>query len=122
MAAITYIIADDHALFRKSIRLTLDSDSIHCIAEAESGIVLFNLLKTQSPDVVLLDIKMPYMDGLEVLEQAREQYPHIKFVVLTMQSNSHMVSKLMQLGASSYLLKNAEPEAIKQAIVSAVGK
>lgn len=117
MSTIQFAIADDHNIFRKGLRLILADDPLlNCIGEAGDGLELLDLLNQHPADVVLLDVNMPNMDGIEVLKQIRIKYPHIKVVILTMNDNEHFILNLMELGANGYLVKNAEADEVKTAI------
>ncbi|HYF31354.1 MAG TPA: response regulator transcription factor [Chitinophagaceae bacterium] len=110
-------IADDHALFRAGVRTSLmGRKDVELIAEADNGMQLLNLLKHIEPDVILLDIQMPIMDGIQTLPEIRKLYPHIKVIILSMHNDHSMISKLMEIGANSYLTKNSDSENIYQAI------
>ena len=110
-------IADDHALFRAGVKTALSvRKDIEMIAEADNGMQLLNLLKHVEPDVVLLDIQMPLMDGITTLPEIRRLYPDIKVIILSMHNDHSMISKLMEVGANSYLTKNSDSETIYQAI------
>ncbi|MEP7277611.1 MAG: response regulator transcription factor [Bacteroidota bacterium] len=110
-------IADDHALFRAGVKTALSvRKDIEMIAEADNGMQLLNLLKHIEPDVVLLDIQMPLMDGITTLPEIRKLYPDIKVIILSMHNDHSMISKLMEVGANSYLTKNSDSETIYQAI------
>jgi len=110
-------IADDHALFRAGVRTSLmGKKDVELIAEADNGMQLLNLLKHIEPDVILLDIQMPIMDGIQTLPEIRKLYPHIKVIILSMHNDHSMISKLMEIGANSYLTKNSDSETIYQAI------
>jgi len=110
-------IADDHALFRAGVKTALSvRKDIEMIAEADNGMQLLNLLKHIEPDVILLDIQMPLMDGITTLPEIRKLYPDIKVIILSMHNDHSMISKLMEVGANSYLTKNSDSETIYQAI------
>jgi DNA-binding NarL/FixJ family response regulator len=110
-------IADDHALFRAGVRTALSAKKdVELIAEADNGMQLLNLLRHIEPDVILLDIQMPIMDGIATLPEIRKIYPHIKVIMLSMHNDHSMISKLMEIGANSYLTKNSDSETIYQAI------
>lgn len=110
-------IADDHALFRAGVKTALSvRKDIEMIAEADNGMQLLNLLKHIEPDVILLDIQMPLMDGITTLPEIRKLYPEIKVIILSMHNDHSMISKLMEVGANSYLTKNSDSETIYQAI------
>src|SRR5688500_4160234 len=110
-------IADDHALFRTGVRTSLSSrKDIQMVAEAENGMQLLNLLKHIKPDVVLLDIQMPIMDGLTTLPEIKKLYPDIKVIMLSMHNDHSMITRMMEIGANSYLTKESDSETIYQAI------
>src|SRR3982751_1769382 len=110
-------IADDHALFRAAVKTALAvRKDIEMIAEADNVMQLLNLLKHIEPDVILLDIQMPLMDGISTLPEIRKLYPDIKVIILSMHNDHSMISKLMEVGANSYLTKNSDSETIYQAI------
>jgi DNA-binding NarL/FixJ family response regulator len=110
-------ICDDHALFRSGVKTTLSMrKDVQMIAEAENGMQLLNLLKHIQPDVVLLDITMPIMDGLSTLPEIKKLYPQVKVIMLSMHNDHSMISKMMEIGANSYLTKDSDAEAIYQAI------
>ena len=110
-------IADDHMLFRAGVKTALSmKKDIKMVAEADNGMQLLNLLKHITPDVVLLDIQMPIMDGITTLPEIKRLYPDIKVVMLTMHNDHSMISKLMELGANAYLTKNSDSEVIYEAV------
>lgn len=110
-------IADDHALFRAGVKTALSNrKDIQMIAEAENGMQLLNLLKHIKPDVVLLDIQMPIMDGLTTLPEIKKLYPDIKVIMLSMHNDHSVITRMMEIGANSYLTKDSDSEMIYQAI------
>lgn len=114
---ITVIIADDHVLYRAGVKSALSSKKdIKIVAEADNGQQLMILLKAIQPDVILLDIQMPMMDGIASLPEIKKLYPNIKVIMLTMMDDHTMISKLMELGANSYLSKTSDSEIIHEAI------
>jgi DNA-binding NarL/FixJ family response regulator len=114
---IRLIIADDHVLYRAGVKNALSSKkNITVIAEADNGSHLLNLLKGIQPDVILLDIQMPIMDGITTLPEIKKLYPHIRVIMLTMMDDQSMITKLMELGANSYLTKTSDSEIIYEAI------
>lgn len=114
---IKVIIADDHVLYRAGVKTALSSKKdIKIIAEADNGSHLLNLLKGIIPDVILLDIQMPIMDGITTLPEIKKLYPSIKIIMLTMMDDQSMITKLMELGANSYLTKTSDSEIIYEAI------
>jgi DNA-binding NarL/FixJ family response regulator len=116
-SVIKVAIADDHHLFRTGVRTTLSTrKDIQMVAEAENGMQLLNLLKHIQPDVILLDIQMPIMDGLTTLPEIKKLYPDIKVIMLSMHNDHSMISKMMEIGANSYLTKESDSETIYRAI------
>ena len=114
---IKIIVTDDHALFRRGVRTALDKWSdLEIIEEACNGQELLDLLETVIPDIVILNITMPVMNGIETLPIIREKYPDLKVIVLTMHNDSRMVTKMMSLGANTYLTKNSDSAKICEAI------
>ena len=112
-------IADDHQLFVEGMRLLLDRfPDVELTIAATSGQELIAAITADPPDVVLLDLKMPGMDGLEVLRQLKKQYPQMGIIILSLQDNERLVARLMEEGASAYLLKNEQPATVHQAICS----
>ena len=110
-------IADDHALFRAGVKTALSSKKdIELIAEADNGMQLLHLLRHIEPDVILLDIQMPIMDGIQTLPEIRKLRPEANVIILSMHNDHSMISKLMEIGANSYLTKNSDSETIYQAI------
>ncbi len=118
MATIKVAIADDHKIFRKGVILSLRPFSnIKFVLEAENGQQLLQGLEEADPDVVLMDLRMPGTDGMEATKQISKKFPKIKVVVLTMYEDERFVYHMMENGANGYLLKNAEPQEIRRAIV-----
>ncbi|MDQ2863192.1 MAG: response regulator transcription factor [Bacteroidota bacterium] len=114
---IKVIIADDHVLYRAGVKTALSSKKdVKIIAEADNGAHLLNLLKGIQPDVILLDIQMPIMDGIATLPEIKRLYPKIKIIMLTMMDDQSMITRLMELGANSYLTKTSDSEIIYEAI------
>jgi DNA-binding NarL/FixJ family response regulator len=114
---IKVIIADDHVLYRAGVKTALSSKKdIKVIAEADNGSHLLILLKAIQPDVILLDIQMPIMDGIAALSEIKRLYPDIKVIMLTFMEDHSMITKLMELGANSYLTKTSDSEIIYEAI------
>ena len=110
-------IADDHILFRTGVKTALSmKKDIKMVAEADNGMQLLTLLKHVQPDVILLDIQMPIMDGITTLPEIKKLYPEVKVVMLTMHNDHSMISKLMELGANAYLTKNSDSEVIYEAV------
>jgi DNA-binding NarL/FixJ family response regulator len=114
-------IADDHKLFREGLRFLMDQmDDLEVVFEASNGKELLEQMENHEPDVLLLDLDMPEVDGLEALKQLRPRFPNLGIIILTMHSDSKMVAYLMELGANSYLLKDTSPEEFRKAISSVI--
>jgi len=119
MTNIQVAIADDHKLFREGIHFLIDQmEGISLYFEVADGKELITRLKEEIPDVLLLDLDMPVMDGIEVLKEVRSQYQTMGIIVLTMHSDAKMIAYLMELGANGYLMKDTSPEELEQAIQS----
>ena len=116
-------IADDHKIFRKGVILSLRPyTNIRFVLEAENGEELLAGIEEAAPDVVLMDLRMPQKDGIETTKILSKQYPNIYVLILSMHEDERFVSHLMENGANGYLLKNAEPQEIKKAIVDVYEK
>jgi DNA-binding NarL/FixJ family response regulator len=118
MEIIKVAIADDHKIFRKGVILSLRAfTNIKFVLEAENGDELLNGIAEAEPDVVLMDLRMPGKDGMETTKLLTKQYPQIHIIVLSMYEDERFVSHMMENGANGYLLKNAEPQEIRRAIM-----
>jgi len=118
---IKVFICDDHVLFRSGVKAALSTKpDIQIVGEAQDGSDLLYKLRHSKPDVILLDINMPIMDGMAVLPilKSDENFKSIKVIILSMHNQTSMVSKMMSLGANSYLTKSDDVELIYDAIVS----
>ena len=123
METIRIAIADDHKLFRKGVILSLRPyTQLEFVLEAENGQELLDKLGESGAQVVLMDLRMPGMDGIETTKIIAERFPEIKVLVLTMYEDERFVYHLMENGANGYLLKNAEPQEIRKAILEVMGK
>ncbi len=121
MDVIKVAIADDHKIFRKGVILSLRPyNNIQFVLEAENGEDLISQLQNISPDVILMDLKMPVKDGIEATKYVNKHFPKIKILILTMYEDERFVGHLMDSGANGYLLKSTDPEEIKQGIVDVV--
>lgn len=119
METIKVLICDDHFFYRAGIKNWLcTKKDIDVIGECEDGLVLLKYLKHTQPDVILLDINMPVMDGTVALAEIKKNYPDIKVVMLTMNDSKQMILEMLKLGANGYLTKNEDPEEIYKSIVS----
>ncbi|AOM80460.1 response regulator transcription factor [Pedobacter steynii] len=120
MDLIKLAIADDHKIFREGLKFTLeDYVQLNLIIEATDGKDLIAQITNNKPDVILMDIKMPEMDGMQAITYIHQHFSDTKILVLSMHNEDKYILNAMRLGASGYLLKNAEPEEILDAIVTA---
>lgn len=123
--AIKVFIADDHKLFRVGLHAILeDMRNIEVIGEAGNGEELLQRLNAlpQPPHIILMDINMPKMNGMEAMAKVRGKYKHIRIVVLSMHDGDNYIAQSIEGGACGYLHKNAEPEEIEMAIESVYEK
>jgi len=119
MNSIKVVICDDHFFYRQGVKTWLETkEDIDIIGESEDGLKLIKQLKHVQPDVVLLDINMPVMDGSAALVEIKKSYPHIKVVMLTMNDSKQIILEMLKLGADGYLTKNDDCEEIYNAIVT----
>lgn len=116
-------IADDHKIFRKGVVLSLRPfTNIKFVLEAENGEDLLKNLTEADPDVILMDLRMPGKDGIETTKIISKQFPQIKILILSMYEDERFVYHMMENGANGYLLKNAEPQEIRRAIMDVYEK
>lgn len=111
-------LVDDHILFRKSLAACIDLwVEYRVMLQAGSGSELRSLLQqTPLPELILLDIRMPGMNGFEIIEWLQHQYPDIKLLVISMLEEDHCLEKLLNMGVHGYLQKDAEPNELKNAL------
>lgn len=113
------LIVDDHALFRSGLKLLLCStDKYEVVGEASSGVEMLKMLESEQPDVVLLDIAMPDMDGIEAATRAVELYPDLRIITLSMYGEQEYYFKMVGLGVKGFLLKNSDINEVFSAIDS----
>jgi len=111
------IIVDDHKLFRSGLKYILEeSDLYHVLAEASNGAEFLDLLKDITPDLVILDINMPVMNGIEAAEKAVRLYPGLPILILSMHSESEYYTTLLETGVKGFVLKDADNDEFFTAI------
>lgn len=117
---IRVLIVDDHAVVREGLRAFLElQEGIEVVAEAADGRQALAQAELQKPDVVLMDLVMPRLDGLEAMRQLRQRLPDIRVVALTSFLDDERLLPAIQAGAAGYLLKDAEPDELLRAIRAA---
>ncbi len=108
MEKIKIIIADDHTIFRQGLRMLLaQEDDMEVVGEAADGIEALELAKKHNPDIILLDIAMPNMDGVQVAGKIKKSLPRIKIIVLTSYSDDQFLYEFLKLGVSGFVLKDS---------------
>jgi NarL family two-component system response regulator YdfI len=119
--AIRVVVADDHPVVREGLRMMLEemTEGLELVGEATNGEAAVRLAGETQPDVVLMDVRMPGMDGLEALERIRKQWPQIAVLILTTYNEDELVVRGLQTGASGYLLKDCSSETLLNAIRTA---
>jgi two-component system response regulator DegU len=119
----TLALVDDHDLFLKGLNSLLkEYEELEILFQATDGNDLLNKLKNKQPQVILLDIRMPGMDGIEALGQVRQKYPNIKIIMLTQHTEDQIIYHLMEKGANGFLAKNTDIEIVVDAIYSVIEK
>jgi len=110
VSVIRVLLADDHELVRSGIRLVLQTlDGVQVVAEARDGKGALELVEALRPDIALLDISMPGLNGIETAARIRSRFPETRVVILSMHAGEEYVSQALRAGASGYLLKDATP-------------
>ena len=126
MSATSFIklaIADDHKIFRDGIKMALaGKPHIKMLWEAEDGKDLMHKIALKKPDLLLMDIRMPEIDGINALQLIRKEYEDVRIIVLTMYDDSQMIGKMMEMGANAYLTKTTDPDEIYEAILTCMNE
>ena len=124
------LIADDHPLILAGIKRALESaDGFEVVAEANTGSQVLPLISQTDPDLALLDLRMPEMDGLTCLDRIRQQHPKVKVVILSVSTDPEVVQTVLNHGAAAYVVKSVNPidlssalrQALEGTVFSAVG-
>ena len=119
MNSIRLVIADDHEIFRDGLALMLSKQqNIQLIGQAENGKQLLTLVRELQPDVVMTDVKMPVMDGIEATRSLLAENPYLQIIALSMFDEENLIVDMLEAGAKGYLLKNADKQEILDAIHS----
>ena len=121
MNVITVVLADDHPIVRQGLRHLLENDpELNVVGEAGDGIETVQLVETMKPDILVVDMMMPGLNGLEVLRQLKKLSPLTHAIVLSMQSANAYVVEALNLGADGYVLKDTGPSELAEAIHTVV--
>lgn len=116
---ISLVIADDHEIFRDGLALMLNKqENMTLVGQAGNGRELVQLVADKQPDIVLTDIKMPYLDGIAACRLLLQQNPDLKIIALSMFEEEDLIVEMLEAGAKGYLLKNADKKEIQEAILT----
>ena len=117
MGKIKIILIDDHQMFRDGVKSVLcDEKNINVIGEVGTGKDLYQMLKSKQPDLIITDISMPDISGIEITKYVSENYPVIKILILSMHSNEEFITKALGAGANGYLPKDTSMDELLRAI------
>ncbi len=123
MSKINILIADDHKIVRDGIiSLLSDEKEFNIVAEAENGIKVLNILEQEKIDIIIMDISMPEMNGIECTKKIKEIYPEIRILILSMYNEEQYVNEVIKSGASGYILKNSGKEELINALKTIISK
>ena len=114
--AIRLMLADDHRMLREGLRRSLADEGFDVIGEASDGDEAVRLASTLKPDVILMDVTMPDVDGVEATRRIHQQHPEIRVVMLTMHADQSVISEALRAGASGYLVKDCSTDEIAEAV------
>jgi two-component system response regulator NreC len=115
--SVTVLLADDHPIVRQGMRNLLEADAgLLVVGEAEDGLQAVQLAEQHKPDVVIVDMMMPRLNGLEAIRQITARVPHTRCIVLSMQSADPYIVQALKAGAAAYVLKDSAPNEIANAI------
>ena len=116
-------IADDHKIFRDGIRMSLrNKDFIRIIWESDDGKDMMHKLRVKRPDILIMDICMPEMDGVKAMQLIRKEYEDLKIIILSMYDDKETITKMMEYGANAYLSKTSDAEEIATAIITCMNE
>jgi DNA-binding NarL/FixJ family response regulator len=116
MKSTRVLLADDHALVRAGFRALLHELGIQVVGEANDGNEALRLIELYRPDIVLMDIAMPELNGLEATARVAEEFPNVRVIILSMYANVEYARRALRAGAAGYLLKNAKAAELETAI------
>ena len=122
MDVCSIVLADDHVMFRQGVRRIIEeTPGLEVVGEANDGLELLRLLRDQKPELVLLDISMPLLRGLEATREIKKLYPRIKIILLTMHRTREFLQQGLEAGAEGFLLKQGTDFELLQAIQTVRG-
>jgi DNA-binding NarL/FixJ family response regulator len=117
MSKVRIVIADDHKLFRMGLRQLIERhQEVEIVGEAATGLEAIALAKEISPDIVLMDISMPELNGIEATNRIHSELPEVRVVIVSMHSDRRYVLEALKAGAKGYLLKDSTPEEVFRAL------
>lgn len=116
MSSIKILLVDDHNMIRQGLKSFLDQDKFEVIGEAKTGKEALDFLEDHKVDVLVTDIMMPEMDGIELCSMVTKQYPDINVLALTMMNESYNIKKMLAAGAKGYILKDCTQDELRTAI------
>ncbi|MFV0258940.1 MAG: response regulator [Acidimicrobiales bacterium] len=115
-AAIRLMLADDHRMLREGLRRSLEELGFTVVAEARNGSDAVDLARAVQPDVILMDVTMPLLDGVEATRQIKDRQPEVRVIMLTMHADQDILGNAIRAGANGYLVKDCSVDEIAQAI------
>ncbi|MEM8565575.1 MAG: response regulator transcription factor [Bacteroidota bacterium] len=114
---IRVVVADDHQMVLDGLKLLLDQEeNIETVGEASNGFEVIKILAREQVDVVVLDIEMPKLDGIDTAKRINDEFPEVKILILSMYNNEEFIKSLIQVGVSGYILKNRGREELVEAV------
>jgi two-component system NarL family response regulator len=117
MSKVNILIVDDHTLFRTGVRKMLEAEEdMHVVGEAATGVEALEQARSLMPDVILMDIKMPDLDGVQAARTLHREMPHVGIIFVTMFEDDEFIFQGLQAGGRGYILKDADPDTMLRAI------
>jgi len=116
----TILVVDDHAMFREGVRQMLELNGFHVVGEADDGREALAAVLELSPEIVIMDISMPNIDGIAATRDIKAHSPDTKVIAMSIHGGKRFVEKMLQAGASGYILKDSAPEQLVEAVYSVV--
>lgn len=114
---IKIVIVDDHVLLLESLKIFIEqNEEYRIVGEAKNGIEAIDICKKAYPDVVLMDVKMPELDGIKAAKELKREFPRIKIIILTSYEDNESIFEAFAMGVDGYLLKNTNPKDLMEAI------